>query len=60
MQTMRDFQDGVAFLFAHTACDRFRPKIGFDIFRFESGKIVEHWGNLQVTKDPNPKWPLYG
>ena len=25
------------------------PRIGFDIFRFEEGKIVEHWDNLQQT-----------
>ena len=29
-------------------------KIGFDIFRFENGKIVEHWDNLQETAGPNP------
>lgn len=28
-------------------CDSFGPKIGFDIFRFEDGLIVEHWDNLQ-------------
>ncbi|MEO7991044.1 MAG: nuclear transport factor 2 family protein [Chryseolinea sp.] len=29
--------------------------IGFDIFRFEDGLIVEHWDNLQETpKQPNP------
>jgi predicted SnoaL-like aldol condensation-catalyzing enzyme len=29
-------------------------KAGFDIFRFEEGKIVEHWDNLQMKSDPNP------
>lgn len=27
---------------------------GMDIFRFEAGKIVEHWDNLQETAGPNP------
>ncbi|HEU4719941.1 MAG TPA: nuclear transport factor 2 family protein, partial [Gemmatimonadaceae bacterium] len=34
--------------------DFFGPKIGFDIFRFENGRIVEHWDNLQTTAGPNP------
>ncbi|MGO4275344.1 nuclear transport factor 2 family protein, partial [Paenibacillus sp. TAF58] len=29
-------------------------KAGFDIFRFENGKIVEHWDNLQEMIAPNP------
>lgn len=27
---------------------------GFDIFKFENGKIVEHWDNLQNIGDANP------
>ena len=46
--TVRAFQDG-DFVVAHTEYDFFGPKIGFDIFRFENGKIVEHWDNLQET-----------
>ncbi|MDX2181150.1 MAG: nuclear transport factor 2 family protein [Bryobacteraceae bacterium] len=46
VSTRRIFQDG-DFVFAHTDYDFFGPKIGFDIFRFEGGKIVEHWDNLQ-------------
>lgn len=46
--TVRVFQDG-NFVFAHTEYNFFGPKIGFDIFRFEDGKIVEHWDNLQET-----------
>lgn len=42
----RVFQDG-DFVFAHTKYNFFGPKIGFDIFRFENGLIVEHWDNLQ-------------
>ena len=54
MNTVRVFQDG-DFVFAHTEYDFFGPKIGFDVFRFEDGKIVEHWDNLQETPTrPNP------
>jgi predicted SnoaL-like aldol condensation-catalyzing enzyme len=54
VNTVRVFQDG-EFVFAHTDYNFFGPKIGFDIFRFEDGKIVEHWDNLQETPaKPNP------
>ena len=48
VNTVRVFEDG-DYVFSHTAYDFFGPKIGFDIFRFENGKIVEHWDNLQET-----------
>ena len=52
--TIRVFQDR-DFVFAHTEYDFFGPKIGFDIFRFANGKIVEHWDNLQETPaKPSP------
>lgn len=51
--TVRVFQDG-DYVFAHTEYNFFGPKIGFDVFRFEDGKIVEHWDNLQETAQPNP------
>jgi len=51
---VRVFQDG-DYVFTHTGYYFFGPKTGFDIFRFESGKIVEHWDNLQKTPEiPNP------
>lgn len=54
VNTVRVFEDG-DFVFAHTEYDFFGPKIGFDVFRFEDGKIVEHWDNLQQTPaKPNP------
>ena len=53
VHTVRVFQDG-DFVFAHTDYDFFGPKVGFDIFRFENGKIVEHWDNLQEAAGPNP------
>lgn len=43
----RVFKDG-DFVFTHTKYNFFGPKVGFDIFRFEDGKIVEHWDNLQA------------
>jgi predicted SnoaL-like aldol condensation-catalyzing enzyme len=54
VNTVRAFGDG-DFVVAHTAYDFFGPKIGFDVFRFENGLIVEHWDNLQETPTaPNP------
>lgn len=54
VNTVRVFRDG-DYVFAHTEYNFFGPKIGFDIFRFENGKIVEHWDNLQETpKQANP------
>jgi predicted SnoaL-like aldol condensation-catalyzing enzyme len=54
VNTVRVFQDG-DFVFAHTDYDFFGPKIGFDIFRFEEGLVVEHWDNLQETpSQPSP------
>ncbi len=53
VNTVRVFQDG-DYVFTHTDYNFFGPKIGFDIFRFENGKIVEHWDNLQETASPNP------
>lgn len=54
VRVVRAFEDG-DFVFTHTEYDFFGPKIGFDVFRFEEGKIVEHWDNLQETpKAPNP------
>jgi predicted SnoaL-like aldol condensation-catalyzing enzyme len=54
VNTVRVLADG-DFIFAHTEYDFFGPKVGFDIFRFEGGKIVEHWDNLQEkSKDANP------
>lgn len=54
VNTIRAFQDG-DFVFTHTDYNFFGPKIGFDIFRFEDGKIVEHWDNLQEKPaKPNP------
>jgi len=54
VNTVRAFEDG-NFVFTQTDYNFFGPKIGFDIFRFENGKIVEHWDNLQEKpENPNP------
>lgn len=49
----RAFQDG-DYVFTHTEYDFFGPKVGFDVFRFENGLIVEHWDNLLEVQPPNP------
>jgi predicted SnoaL-like aldol condensation-catalyzing enzyme len=46
VNVVRVFEDG-DFVFVHTVYDFFGPKVGFDVFRFEDGKMVEHWDNLQ-------------
>jgi len=53
VETVRVFRDG-DFVFSHTDYDFFGPKIGFDLFRFEDGLIVEHWDNLIETAPANP------
>ena len=50
---VRSFQDG-DYTFSHTIYDFFGPKVGFDIFKFEDGKIVEHWDNLSAITPANP------
>ncbi|WP_460219367.1 nuclear transport factor 2 family protein [Psychroserpens sp. MEBiC05023] len=50
---VRAFQDG-DYVFLHTIYDFFGPKIGFDVFKFENGLIVEHWDNLGDVTPPNP------
>ncbi len=49
---VRAFQDG-NYVFTHTVYDFFGPKVGFDIFKFEDGKITEHWDNLTPIAAPN-------
>ncbi|WP_420573434.1 nuclear transport factor 2 family protein [Kordia sp.] len=50
---VRAFEDG-DYVVTHTEYDFFGPKAGFDVFRFEDGKIVEHWDNLLEVQQPNP------
>lgn len=49
---VRAFQDG-NYTVTHTEYNFFGPKAGFDVFRFEDGKIVEHWDNLQDIAPAN-------
>jgi len=54
VKVVRAFEDG-DFVFTHTDYNFFGPKVGFDLFRFEDGKIVEHWDNLAVkAEQANP------
>lgn len=53
VNTVRAFEDG-DYVFTQTDYDFFGPKIGFDVFRFENGLIVEHWDNL-IEKQPANK-----
>lgn len=46
VNTIRVFEDE-NFVFAQTDYDFFGPKVGFDVFRFENGKIVEHWDVIE-------------
>ncbi|MEE8601932.1 nuclear transport factor 2 family protein [Euzebya tangerina] len=50
---VRAFRDG-AHVFTHAVHNFGSPGAGFDIFRFEDGKIVEHWDNNQPSGGPNP------
>lgn len=52
-KVIRAFEDG-DYVFSQTEYDFFGPKIGFDIFRFENGLIVEHWDNLSEITPANP------
>ncbi|RNC90181.1 MAG: hypothetical protein ED555_12215 [Allomuricauda sp.] len=52
-EVIRAFEDG-NYVVLHTEYDFFGPKVGFDIFRFEDGLIVEHWDNLAPITEPNP------
>lgn len=52
-RVVRAFADG-NYAVTHTEYDFFGPKVGFDVFRFEDGKIVEHWDNLSIITPPNP------
>jgi predicted SnoaL-like aldol condensation-catalyzing enzyme len=54
VNVVRVFEDG-EYVFAHTEYDFSTSKIGFEIFRFEDGLVVEHWDNLQERPgEPNP------
>ncbi|MUJ36998.1 hypothetical protein [Aliivibrio fischeri] len=49
---IRALQDG-DYVVTHTEYNFFGPKARFDVFRFEEGRIVEHWDNLQEIAPKN-------
>ena len=51
-KVVRAFEDG-DHVVTHTVYDFFGPKVGFDVFRFEHGLIVEHWDNLMPVRPAN-------
>ena len=50
---MRVFEDG-DFAFAHNEYDFSNLRVAFEVFRFEDGRAVEHWDNIQPKQGPNP------
>ena len=52
VNTVRSFEDG-DFVFAHMEYDFSRRNVGFEVFRFEDGRAVEHWDNIQKRMGPN-------
>lgn len=49
---VRGFEDG-EFVFAHMEYDFSSRKVCFEVFRFEEGKAIEHWDNIQERIGPN-------
>ncbi len=52
VEIVRVFEDG-DYVFAHTDYDFNVEEVGFEVFRFEDGLVVEHWDNLQ-SKPSSP------
>jgi predicted SnoaL-like aldol condensation-catalyzing enzyme len=46
VEIVRLFEDG-DFIFVHTIYDFSTVRIGFEVFRYEGDKVVEHWDNIQ-------------
>lgn len=55
VKNVRAFEDG-QYVFLQTVYNfaGSGEQVAFDIFRFENGKIAEHWDNLTVFAVPNP------
>lgn len=49
---VRAFEDG-DYVFAHTEYDFARSNVGFEVFRFEGDRVVEHWDNIQQKQGQN-------
>lgn len=55
VNNIRSFEDGdYVFLQSIYNFAGAGEQVGFDIFRFEGGKIAEHWDNLATLAEPNP------
>ncbi len=52
VNVVRAFSDG-DFVFGHTEYDFATRRIGFEVFRFEGDRAVEHWDNIQPRLGPN-------
>jgi predicted SnoaL-like aldol condensation-catalyzing enzyme len=50
---IRVFEDG-DYAFAHNEYNFDGIEVAFEVFRFEDGKAVEHWDNIQKKQTPNP------
>lgn len=55
VNNIRSFADG-DYVFLQTVYNfaGAGEQVGYDIFRFENGKIAEHWDNLAAVAEPNP------
>lgn len=55
VENIRAFEDG-DYVFLQTVYNfaGAGKQVAFDIFRFENGKIAEHWDNLAALAEPNP------
>lgn len=49
---VRIFEDG-DYVFGHTEYEFSTSRVGFEVFRFEGDKTVEHWDNIQSRQGPN-------
>ena len=52
VNVVRAFTDG-DYVFGHVEYDFSTRRIGFEVFRFEGDRIVEHWDNIQPRQGPN-------
>ena len=52
VNVVRAFEDG-DYVFAHTEYDFAHSNVGFEVFRFEDDRAVEHWDNIQRREGPN-------
>ena len=50
VEIVRVFEDG-DFVFGHTDYNFNVIEVGFEVFRFEEGFVVEHWDNLQLKPE---------